>query len=94
MNDFYADKSMSIELVAREFSISPSYFSRFFKEQVGSNFVDYLHHIRLTKAKELLMSTAKSVTDIADEVGYNSIHNFVRVFKRYESITPSEYRQK
>lgn len=89
--NFY-DKSLSAELLADEFSVSSSYLSRYFKEQTNLNFTDYVHSVRLAKAKELLTSTDFTVADIADKVGYNSIHNFTRVFKRYEDITPTDYR--
>ena len=86
------DKSLSAELLADEFSVSPSYLSRYFKEQTNLNFTDYVHSVRLSKAKELLTVTDFTVADIADKVGYNSIYNFTRVFKRYEDITPTDYR--
>lgn len=88
----YFDKSLSVESLADEFSVSPSYMSRFFKEQRNCNFTDYLHNIRLSKAKWLLAKSERTIAEIADEVGYNSIHNFTRVFKRYENITPTEYK--
>lgn len=88
----YSDKLISAESVADFFSVSTSYLSRLFKDQVGENFVDYLHSIRLSKAKHMLSVTENTVLDIADAVGYNSLSNFTRVFKRYEGITPTEYR--
>lgn len=90
-NNFY-NKSLSVELLADEFSVSPSYLSRYFKEQTNLNFTDYVHGVRLAKAKELLTCSEFTVADIADKVGYNSIHNFTRVFKRYEDITPTDFR--
>lgn len=92
LEENYSDKLISAESVADFFSISTSYLSRLFKDQVGENFVDYLHNIRISKAKHMLSVTENAVLDIADAVGYNSLSNFTRVFKRYEGITPTEYR--
>lgn len=88
----YHNSSLSVELVADAFAISPSYLSRLFKEQSGGNFIDYVHYIRLEKAKELLSSSEETIACIAGKTGYNSIYNFTRVFKRYEGVTPTEYR--
>lgn len=92
VSDNYCDSSLSVEMTAHAFSLSTSYMGRFFKEQFGRNFVDYLNEIRLVKAKELLSNTDMTIGKIAEETGYNSIYNFTRVFKRYENITPSQFR--
>lgn len=92
LNDNYADKMLSAENLADRFSVSSSYMSRIFKDQAGKGLIEYLHKLRLRKAKELLSFTDKTVAAIADEAGYNSLYNFTRVFKRYENITPTEYR--
>lgn len=88
----FHDSSLSVEMVAGAFSISPSYLSRLFKDQSGCHFIDYVHHLRLKKAKELLASSGEGIAVIAEKTGYNSLYNFTRVFKRYEGVTPSEYR--
>ncbi|NSW92111.1 MAG: AraC family transcriptional regulator [Firmicutes bacterium] len=88
----YNDSMLSVEKIADYFSVSPSYLSRFIKDHIGYSITDYIHEVRLQKAKELLKNSEKTVAEIAEEVGYNSLHNFSRVFKRYENITPTEYR--
>lgn len=92
LNSHFDDKMISVDLVSEVFDVSASYISHVFKEQIGKNFTDHLHSLRLTKARELLKSTDSNIAIIADKVGYNSVHNFIRVFKRYEGITPTEYR--
>ncbi len=88
----YYDSMLSVDGIADYFSVSPSYLSRFMKDHLGYPITDYIHEIRLVKAKELLQTTDKTVAVIAGEVGYNSLHNFSRVFKRYERITPTDFR--
>lgn len=92
LNSHFEDKMISVDLISEVFSISSSYISHIFKERAGQSFTDYLHSLRLEKARELLVETENNIADIADKIGYNSSHNFIRVFKRYEGITPTEYR--
>ena len=72
--------------------LSPSYFSRTFNKETGESFVNYISSRRIQLAKELLRDTGKSITQIADEVGYDNISHFIAVFKRTEGVTPSVYR--
>ena len=66
--------------------------STLFKERTGQKFVDYLNQIRVEKSKELLKNTDKKMYQIAKAVGYDNVKYFFRVFKKYEKITPEEYR--
>jgi len=92
INDNYMDSMLSVTSIAEHFSVSPSYLSRYMKDYLGYSITDYIHEVRLKQAKFLLKNTDKTVAVIAEEVGYNSLHNFSRVFKRYEGITPTNYR--
>ncbi|HEY8363233.1 MAG TPA: helix-turn-helix transcriptional regulator, partial [Tissierellaceae bacterium] len=92
IKDNYMNSMLSVGSIADHFSISPSYLSRYMKDYLGRSLTDYIHEVRLERAKFLLEKTDKPVAYIAEEVGYNSLHNFSRVFKRYEGITPTDYR--
>lgn len=72
--------------------LSPSYFSRTFNKETGESFVNYISSRRIQLAKELLLETGKSISQIAEEVGYDNISHFTAVFKRTEGIPPSVYR--
>ena len=80
-------------MVCDEFNMSTTYFSRIFKEDLGVNFSVYLQTLRITKAKKLLIETDMNLNTIAQEVGYISSQNLLRLFKRYEGMSPSSYRQ-
>jgi len=82
--------NLSLDLVAESVNKSIPYVSKFFKEQIGCYFLDYLNRKRIGKAKELL-NGQMTIAQIALLVGYNSDVAFRRVFKKYEGITPSEY---
>lgn len=89
----YQDPSLSVEIICDEMGKSRSYLSRMFKENTGMNLLDFLHTTRITEAKRLLTETTLSVSDIGEKVGYYSGWTLARVFKRYEGITPSTYRE-
>ena len=72
--------------------LSPSYFSRTFNKETGESFVNYISSRRIQLAKELLLETGKSISQLAEEVGYDNISHFTAVFKRTEGIPPSVYR--
>ncbi|MDL2318757.1 helix-turn-helix domain-containing protein [Eubacteriales bacterium OttesenSCG-928-A19] len=88
----FASPSISIALIAETFDVSISYVSRHFKSTTGIGLLDYIHMLRIRRAKELLEKTNMNVKDIATEVGYISSLTMSRAFRRYESLTPSEYR--
>ncbi|MFK2826678.1 helix-turn-helix domain-containing protein [Bacillus sp. B190/17] len=83
---------ITLEKVSSYVHLSPTYFSRLFKSATGTNFVEYITHLRIEKAKTLLMDLNYTVYQIAFEVGYSNSHYFSRVFKTIVGKTPSEYR--
>lgn len=88
----YTDPDLSLNLLAGQCKTTTSYLSRLFKESFGINFVDYLNQYRIEKAKELLLTTDKSVKDIAFTSGFNSQQNFIRVFKKHAGVTPGQFK--
>ena len=85
-------QDLSLQDLAREFSINYTYLSRQFKKSVGKSFSEYLTEVRLREAGRLLRDTRMRVTAIAEQVGYNDYHYFNNVFKRQFSMTPLQYR--
>jgi len=92
LNDFYY-QDLSLEAVARKFFLSPSYLSRIFKSETGSNFIEYVTMVRLRRAGQFLGVSEESIAVIAEKVGYNDVKYFSRVFKKYMGVTPGEYRR-
>lgn len=92
LKDHYSEK-ITLENVAETFYISPYYLSRTFKEGTGFNFINYLNYIRISQAKRLLEDTDLKVISISQQVGFENITHFNRVFKEIEGITPSKYRK-
>jgi ligand-binding sensor protein/AraC-like DNA-binding protein len=73
--------------------LSPSYFSKLFLKELGENYTDYINRKKVTWAKEALKNSDENVTRIAMSLGYQDTSYFVKVFKRYEGITPTVYRK-
>ena len=87
-------KDISLDEVSREADISPYYFSKLFKQETGRNFIEYLTEVRLRNARELLKNSQYSIKEICAESGYSDPNYFSRIFKKYEGVTPSEFRER
>ncbi|PYI53981.1 helix-turn-helix domain-containing protein [Paenibacillus flagellatus] len=90
--DEHYGEELSIEMFAERMNMSVGHFSRTFKEEVGEKYVEYIARLRMTKAKELLLETDWRIDDIAEKVGYWGRNSFIRIFRKYEGITPAKYR--
>lgn len=91
INDNY-DKNITLDDAAKEINMSYHYFSKFFKDQTGKNFVDYLTELRILKAKELLHDETISVKEICYKIGYSDPNYFSKIFKKATGVTPTDYR--
>ena len=87
------NRDLTLEEVSREVHVSPYYFSKLFKEQTGDNFINYLTQKRVDTAKQLLADGRLNIKAICNEIGYNDPNYFSRLFKRFEGVTPTEYRE-
>ncbi|KIL40521.1 hypothetical protein SD70_13250 [Gordoniibacillus kamchatkensis] len=87
------DKDISLGGIADKLNMDPSYVSRLFKHEISMNFMEYLISLRLERAKKLLLESSLSVKAIGESVGYANQQSFNRIFKKYEGLTPGEYRE-
>jgi two-component system response regulator YesN len=87
-------EELDLEKTAAKFNLSSYYFSRSFKEAIGYNFSDYINMLRIKKAKELLKNDYMSIKEVGYEVGYSDPNYFSKVFKKYEGISPKEFKIK
>lgn len=78
---------------AKHVHMNPSYLSQLFKQQQGTNFIDYVTKIRLTEAKRLLTVTTLRISEIAERLGYSDLAYFTNIFKKSCQVTPTEYRK-
>ncbi|PJN89742.1 helix-turn-helix transcriptional regulator [Bacillus sp. mrc49] len=84
---------LTLTTLAGKASVSPSHFSRVFKETTGIGLVVYLNMKRIIKAKELLSGTDLTVSSIAEMCGFESMPQFYRTFKKYNDKTPAVFRK-
>jgi YesN/AraC family two-component response regulator len=90
----HQSEDISLGQVAKAVNTSTFYFCKMFKKATGLNFTNYLSRIRVERAKNLLLNPNLRVSEIAFEVGFQSLTHFNRVFKRIIGQSPTEYRSK
>lgn len=88
----YANK-ITIAEIADVIGFSESHFMRYFKETMGTSFIEYLKDYRLTMAARLLQSSDDAILDISVEVGFDNLSYFNRSFKARYGMTPRQYRK-
>lgn len=88
----YADPKLNVDILADHVGLSPSHIQSIFKTATGSTISSYLRNLRIRKATELLEQTDIPISEIAESTGFGSFNYFCTVFKRYYSVTPTEYR--
>ncbi|TXK72346.1 helix-turn-helix domain-containing protein [Paenibacillus sp. N3.4] len=89
----YHNQDLTANLMAEKLNITPSYFSKIFKECSRTTFPDYVASLRLEKARELLLQDYnQEIVDISAKVGYTNASYFTSAFKKKYGITPSKYR--
>lgn len=87
------NKGISLASMAEDLKLDESYLSKQFKEKVGVSFIQYVTKCRMDKAKELLKDPSVKLVDIAENVGMGNVQSFIRTFKKYEGMTPGQYRE-
>ena len=92
MEKHYPDK-LTLDTVAGISGFSPAHFSKVFQSQLGKSYSEYLSDIRLRHVQELLLTTKKTITEIALETGYTYPGNLTEQFKKKIGMTPMAYRK-
>ena len=87
-------KKVSLEDAAETVGLSPKYLSRVFKEITGTGFMDYKLSVKIKRAKELLNTTGRTISEISDKLGFMNPESFMRIFKKVTKVTPSQFRKK
>jgi AraC-like DNA-binding protein len=90
----HSDDELSLAVVAQLVNMSATYFSSKFKEMTGIRFVDYVARVRIEKARSLLLDPQRRVSEVAFEVGFQSLSQFNRTFRSICGESPTEYRTK
>ena len=91
--DIHFSQKLTLESLASQFFVDKTYLARIFKVQYGVTLMEYIYAVRMAKAKELLRFTQDTIEQVGEAVGVEDANYFSRVFKKFEGITPSEYRR-
>lgn len=84
---------ITLEELAKEACVSKYYLERIFFHSQGCTPMEYLNRIRITHAKEMLRFGELSITEIGNKIGLENTSYFIRLFRRYENMTPHKYRE-
>ena len=87
-------RSVTLDEVADRFHIGKSTLTALFRSECGEGMITHFNRMKIDKAKELIRNGEMNFTEIADAVGFSSIHYFSRLFKSVAGVTPSEYSKK
>ncbi len=85
--------NLSVNEIANLFYVSPTYLSRVFKKETGFSVIEYINKLKIKHATFLLRDTALPIQDIGRIIGINDVNYFSRLFKKYMSQTPTQYRK-
>lgn len=85
-------KPLRVSHVANRFNYNPNYLSNLFKSKTGYSLIKFINHAKVCKAQELLLKTDNTIKEIAYDLGFSDDKYFLKVFKTYTDITPTQYR--
>lgn len=91
--DNYANPELTLGSVAGYIGLNEKYFSSRFTKEEGTTFSNYLTEVRIRKARELMDKTDLKMYEISQQVGYNNVEHFTRVFKKVCRVSPGGYRK-
>ncbi|WP_127579414.1 helix-turn-helix domain-containing protein [Paenibacillus koleovorans] len=82
---------ISVDGIAEQIGLNRVYVGRLFKQAVNQNMADYINQVRIDKSVELMTGTNMKVMEIAEAVGFNNTHYFIKVFKKQMNVTPGKF---
>jgi two-component system response regulator YesN len=88
----HISENITAVTMASHLFLNPNYFSRYFKKLTGMNFTDYVHSLKMDMAAQMIKNDAAKIEVISMKLGYSDRTYFSKVFKKYNGVTPSEYR--
>ena len=89
-----SEPNLGTKIIADRFDMNPAYLGRLFKEQQGLSFSNYINGRRVEISKDMLSATDRTLADIGREIGYTESSSFIRFFRKFEGVTPGQYRER
>lgn len=92
-NNYY-NSTFSLTVLAENFDMTASKMSKFFKDEAGKTFIDYITELRISVAKRIMSESDGKINteDVAKQVGYDNVRTFRRAFLKFENMTPGKYK--
>ncbi|MGG1639025.1 helix-turn-helix domain-containing protein [Paenibacillus sp. NRS-1760] len=87
-----SDVNLNVSMIGEHVQMSPTYASKLFKQHTGYGILEYLNKYRVQQAKKLIAEQQMGIKEVAEKVGYTEATTFIRIFKKYQGITPGKYR--
>jgi two-component system response regulator YesN len=94
IKQYYTKEDFSLKDAADVAGMSPTYFSKSFKDEMGVSYTEFVSNLRMHKAVELLDDPYNKVYEVAYAVGYSNYSHFAKVFKKNYGLSPTDYRNK
>lgn len=93
LEEHYSDINLSVAAIGEEFGFVPRYISKIFKDETGEGLLDHINNLRIQKSKKIMEDKKLGLEEVASRVGFTNVNSFIRVFKKYEGMTPGRYRE-
>lgn len=87
------ENELSLDIIAQKFYMNPSYFSDYFKKNMGINFTEYLSRLRIIQALDLINTKDMNSADIAYSCGFNNVTSFYKAFRKITGMSPGDYKR-
>ncbi|TLS51821.1 response regulator [Paenibacillus antri] len=94
MVEEHYDQDLSLEGIAEQVYLTPSYLSYLFKKETGQSLIRYITQVRMDKAVTLLRDTNMKIVDICKRLGYRNSNYFIQSFRQHYGVTPAKFRDK
>ncbi|HZG86044.1 response regulator transcription factor [Paenibacillus sp.] len=89
----HVGEKVSMEEMALRLNLNPSHFSRIFRQETGVTFVEFVTRTKMEKARELLSHSDLTVAEIAEQLGYEHVSYFIKLFRNHSRMSPNEFRK-
>ena len=88
------DEPLKLDTIAAQVHVSPFYFCKLFKSTTGMTFTEFVNRQRIERAKRRLLDPSERITEIAYDIGYQSLSQFNRSFHRIVGESPTRFRKR
>ena len=85
-------RKLTVAMLAKKANLHPDYFSRLFLQLTGQRPLTYIHERRIERAQFLIVTSDMSLSQIAEQTGFDSVPHLLKIFKKVTSLTPGQYR--